>query len=58
MVVVVVVIMQDLVEFVDNEVATSSAKQDVVVNEKEFIEFMKIKPIWEFASLDRDSCLK
>ena len=50
--------MQDLFEFVDNEVATSSAKQDVVVNEKEFIEFMKIKPIWEFTSLDRDSCLK
>lgn len=50
--------MQHLVEFEDNEVATFSTKQDVVVNEKQFIKCMKIKPFWGFTTLDRDSYLK
>ena len=33
-------------------------QQDVVADENELIKFMKIKPIWELASLDRDSYLK
>ena len=50
--------MEHLVEFEDKEFATSSAKQDVIVDKKEFLNFMKIKPIWKFISVSRDSYLK
>ena len=49
--------MERLVELADKKVSISSTKQDVIIHEKEFLNFMKLKPICEFVTLSRDSYL-